>query len=43
VKRDQEVTNILNALKKRWIRTLKPIRITLECTLYSGKPRMYSP
>src|SRR5258706_5329525 len=33
VKSDQEMTNILNSLKKHWIRTLKPIRITLECKL----------
>ena len=31
MKSDQEMTNILNSLKKRWIRILQPVEITLEC------------
>ena len=33
VKSDQEMTNILNSLKKPWIRILQPIRISLESKL----------
>jgi len=33
VKSDQEMTNILNYFKKRWIRILQPIEITLESKL----------
>ena len=31
VKGDQEMTNILNSLKKCWIRILQPVEIALEC------------
>ena len=37
VKGDQEMTNILNSLNKRCIRTLKPIQIILECKLAASR------